>query len=163
MVDYGASDFFQTSVFYLYIGSTPLINWVSFAQCEISSLSVPEGVNVATDDDEIDRLFSFNSICLGEETDIVDALLGLVILVDEGWSGEVREDIVPLEDAPEDVIEADIMDDPVIDELKFVEVEYPEVNVFEAVEVFIPETFLMKVDPLLAMLLLRILLFGCVR
>ena len=66
--------------------------------------------------------------------DIVDALLGLVIFADDGWRGEVKDDKVPLEDAPEDVIDADIIEDPVMDELRLVDVEYPDVIVFDAVE-----------------------------
>ena len=85
--------------------------------------SFPDGVSVATDEDDTDKLLSLISICLGEDIDIVEALLGLVMFTDDGWSGEVKEDIVPLEDAPEDVIDADIIDDPVMDELKFVDVE----------------------------------------
>ena len=85
--------------------------------------SFPDGVSVATDEDETDKLVSLISICLGEDIDIVEALLGLVMFVDDGWRGEVREDIVPLEEAPDDVMEADMIEDPVIDELRFVDVE----------------------------------------
>lgn len=52
--------------------------------------------------------------------------------------------MVPLEDAPEDVMEADIIDEPVMDELRFVEVEYPEVIVFDAVELLTTEKLFME-------------------
>ena len=45
--------------------------------------SFPDGVNVATEEEEIDKLLSLTSICRGEDIDMVEALLGLVILVEE--------------------------------------------------------------------------------
>ena len=45
--------------------------------------SFPDGVRVATEEDEIDKLLSLISICLGEDIDIVEALLGLVMFVEE--------------------------------------------------------------------------------
>ena len=121
--------------------------------------SFPDGVNVATDEDETDRFVPLLSIRLGDELDRVETLLGLVIFVEDGCSGEVNDDMVPLEDAPEDVIEADIIEDAVIDELKFVDVEYPDVMVFEGVELLTPEKFRLQVVILLTMLLLKLLLF----
>ena len=50
---------------------------------ESSLFSFPDGVNVATEDDEIDKLLSLTSICRGEDIDMVEALLGLVIFVEE--------------------------------------------------------------------------------
>ena len=85
--------------------------------------SFPDGVNVATEEEEIDKLLSLTSICRGEDIDMVEALLGLVILVEEFWRGDVKEEMVPLDDAPEEVMEADIIDEPVIEELRFVDVE----------------------------------------
>ena len=120
--------------------------------------SFPEGVRVATEDDETERLLSLISICLGEDIDIVEALLGLVSFMEEFWRGDVREEIVPLEDAPEDVMEADIIEEPVMDELKFVEVEYPDVIVFEAVELLTTEKLFMEVWGLVMTMLLLILL-----
>ena len=90
---------------------------------ESSLFSFPDGVNVATEEDETDKLLSLISICRGEDIDMVEALLGLVILVEEFWRGDVKEEMVPLDDAPEEVMEADIIDEPVMDELRFVDVE----------------------------------------
>ena len=70
---------------------------------------------------------------------MVEMLLGLVIPVEEAWCGEVNEDIVPLEDAPDDVIEDDIIEEDVIEEPIEGDVEYPDdVSVFETVDGFIP-------------------------
>jgi hypothetical protein len=46
--------------------------------------SFRDGVSVATDEDDTDKLLSLISICLGEDMDIVEALLGLVIFADDG-------------------------------------------------------------------------------
>ena len=111
-------------VTYLFDGSSVLLKWFTFfVGMESSLISFPDGVNVATEDDEIDKLLSLTSICRGEDIDMVEALLGLVIFVEEFWRGDVKEEMVPLDDAPEEVMEADIIDEPVIDEFRFVDVE----------------------------------------
>ena len=111
-------------VSYLFDGPCILLKWFTFfVGMESSLFSFPDGVNVATEDDEIDKLLSLTSICRGEDIDMVEALLGLVIFVEEFWRGDVKEEMVPLDDAPEEVMEADIIDEPVIDELRFVDVE----------------------------------------
>lgn len=109
---------------YIFDGSSVLLKWFTFLTGVESSLFLfPDGVNVATEEDDIDELLSLTSICRGEDIDMVEALLGLVILVEEFWRGDVKEEMVPLDDAPEEVMEADIIDDPVMDELRFVDVE----------------------------------------
>ena len=87
------------------------------------SFLFPDGVNVATEEEDTYWLLSRISICLGDDIDMVEVLLGLFVLVEEGWCGEVNEDIVPLDETPDDVNEPDIIDDPVIDELILVDVQ----------------------------------------
>ena len=88
-----------------------------------SLFSFPEGVKVATEDDDTDKVLSLLSICRGDDIDIVEALLGLVMLLEEFCKGDVKEEIVPLDEAPEEVMEADIIEEPVMEELRFVDVE----------------------------------------
>ena len=117
-----AVDIFIGSI-YLFVDSDACSYSFPFLKGMPFSFLFPDGVNVATDDEDTYWLLSRISICLGDDIDMVEVLLGLFVLVEEGWCGDVNEDIVPLDDTPNDVNEPDIIDDPVIDELILVDVQ----------------------------------------
>ena len=108
---------------YLFVDSDVCSYSFPFLKGRPFSFLFPDGVNVATEEEDTYWLLSRISICLGDDIDMVEVLLGLFVLVEEGWCGDVNEDIVPLDETPDDVNDPDIIDDPVIDELIFVDVQ----------------------------------------
>ena len=108
---------------YLFVDSDACSYSFPFLKGMPFSFLFPDGVKVATDEEDTYWLLSRISICLGDDIDMVEVLLGLFVLVEEGWCGDVNEDIVPLDETPDDVNDPDIIDDPVIDELILVDVQ----------------------------------------